>query len=230
MFFSDVQISNYKSYRNSRTLDLGKGINIVVGRNNAGKTALLEAISLKFEANPQRTINSSPTARMPKPESLVTVTLTLSRHELIDLIVGTLGDSEFYLPLPDFYSPLAQQLKLDGYNAAAVQIFGQWFFSHNSYTFRLQREAYGPFAHENWHIDDTAYMMPHFERNCENSGTLCHYGKFRVDPIEGAFSFSDSTPVSGGQRHYQDFILHIARLLHRYIYRFKAERIASKTL
>lgn len=228
MFFSDIQISNYKSYRNSRRLELAKGINIVVGRNNAGKTALLEAMSLKFDANPHRAIDPSPTTRMPRPESVVSVTFTVSKHELIDLIVDTPGDNEFFLPLPALSSSLAQQLKLDGYNATTAQIFGEWFFSHTSYTFRLQRQAYGPFPRENWYIDDASYLSPQFKRNWENSGTVGHYGKFRVDPIEGTVSFFGFTTVSGGQKNYQDFVVRIARLLHCYIYRFKAERIGSE--
>jgi len=228
MFFSDIQIYNYKSYRDSGRLDLAKGINILVGRNNVGKTALLEALSLKFDANHHRAIDTSRNTRMPRPESLVAFTFTVSRHELIDLLVEAQGDSEFHLPLPALHSPLAQQLNIVNYHQESGQVFGEWFFSHKSYTFRLQREAYGPFPRENWHIDDKAYIAPQFERNWQNQRTLCYYVRFRVDPIEGTCSFFGSTPVSGGEKSYDDFILRIARLLNRYIYRFKAERIASE--
>ncbi len=54
MYFSDIAISNYKSYRKTTRLSLSTGINIIVGRNNSGKTALLEA-SLKSDAKPHRT-------------------------------------------------------------------------------------------------------------------------------------------------------------------------------
>jgi predicted ATPase len=229
MFFSDIQIYNYKSYKHSSQLDLAKGLNIVVGKNNVGKTALLEALSLTFHANPHRGVDDSPSSiRMPRPQSLVTFTFTISKRELIDLMVETPGDGEFYLPFPDLDSDLAQALNLNrSYNETSAQVFGEWFFSHDSYTFRLQREAYGPYPHENWYVQELSYLGPRFERSWGNEGTVGHYGKFRVDPIEGAFSFTGWTPVSGGVRRAEDFTLRIARLLNRYVYRFKAERMAS---
>lgn len=228
MFFSDIQIYNYKSYKNSRKLDLAKGINIVVGKNNVGKTALLEALSLKFHANPHRAIDDSLSSlRMPRPESILTFTFTISKRELIDLLVETSGDNEFSLPFPDLESALAQELNLsNSINETTAQIFGEWFFSHDSYTFRLKREAYGPYPRENWYVDEKSYISPGFERNWLGSGTSGHYTKFRVDPIEGAFSFKGHTTVGGGVKYAEDFISRIARLLNRYVYRFKAERMA----
>ena len=227
MFFSDIQIYNYKSYKSSRQLDLAKGINIVVGKNNVGKTALLEALSLTFNGNPHRVLEDSPSSiRTPRPESVVTFTFTISKRELVDLLVETPSDGEFALPLPDLDSDLARELNLARYDGKTAQLFGEWFFSHDSYTFRLQREAYGPYPHENWHVDEKSYLSPRFDRSWANEGTLGHYGKFRVDSIDGAFSFTGYTPVGGGVRHAEDFTLRIARLLNRYVYRFKAERIA----
>jgi predicted ATPase len=228
MFFSDIQIYNYKSHKNSRQLDLAKGINIVVGKNNVGKTALLEALSLTFHANPHRAIDDSPgSIRMPRPQSVVTFTFTISKRELIDLLVDTQGDSEFYLPLPSLETDLALELDLPkSYGEKTGRVFGEWFFSHDSYTFRLQREAYGPYPRENWYLDESSYLSPSFQRIWLNDGTLSHYGKFRVDPIEGAFAFIGHTPSGGDRRSSQDFTLRIARLLNRYVYRFKAERMA----
>jgi predicted ATP-dependent endonuclease of OLD family len=137
MYFSDVQISNYKSYRESSRLDLATGINIIVGKNNAGKTALLEALSLKFNGNPHRTIETVPfPTRGPQQESSVTFTFTLTKHELTDLLIAAQGDGEFYLPLPDLENTLVQQqFKLArNYSIEAAKTFGEWFFSHDSYT------------------------------------------------------------------------------------------------
>lgn len=43
MIFTDLRLQNYRSYRDA-SFELGKGVNIVVGPNAAGKTNLLEAI------------------------------------------------------------------------------------------------------------------------------------------------------------------------------------------
>jgi AAA15 family ATPase/GTPase len=56
MYLSKFQLLNYKSFQDSGVLEFKPGINIIVGTNNSGKTALLEALSLKF----QNQIHKSP--------------------------------------------------------------------------------------------------------------------------------------------------------------------------
>src|SRR5882762_5173356 len=60
MYISRFQIRNYKSFYQSPALQLNRGFNIVTGRNNAGKTALLQALALKFNANPHRSLKTHP--------------------------------------------------------------------------------------------------------------------------------------------------------------------------
>ncbi len=52
MYISTFKIFNYKSFRDSGWLEFQPGINIIVGTNNSGKTALLEALGLEFKDNP----------------------------------------------------------------------------------------------------------------------------------------------------------------------------------
>jgi AAA15 family ATPase/GTPase len=52
MFISSFRLFNYKSYLDSEELALTPGINIVVGQNDAGKSALLEGLGLHFENKP----------------------------------------------------------------------------------------------------------------------------------------------------------------------------------
>ncbi|MEG4248344.1 AAA family ATPase [Microcoleus sp. Pol10D4] len=58
MYISRFQLLNYKSFRDSGVLEFQPGINIIVGANNAGKTALLEALSLNFEKKSHRTLKT----------------------------------------------------------------------------------------------------------------------------------------------------------------------------
>lgn len=46
MHISKVIIKNFKSFRNPFYLELDKGLNILVGNNEAGKSTILEAIHL----------------------------------------------------------------------------------------------------------------------------------------------------------------------------------------
>jgi AAA15 family ATPase/GTPase len=44
MYLSKFRVKNYKSFRDSGEIEFKPGINVIVGQNNSGKTALLEAI------------------------------------------------------------------------------------------------------------------------------------------------------------------------------------------
>ncbi|MEG4087921.1 AAA family ATPase [Microcoleus sp. Pol12B4] len=58
MYISRFQLLNYKSFQDSGVLEFQPGINIIVGANNSGKTALLEALSLNFEKKSHRSLKT----------------------------------------------------------------------------------------------------------------------------------------------------------------------------
>ncbi|HZI11653.1 MAG TPA: AAA family ATPase [Myxococcus sp.] len=51
----------YKSFLDHSPITFGPGFNIITGKNNAGKTALIEGLSLKFSNNPHRSSKTVPT-------------------------------------------------------------------------------------------------------------------------------------------------------------------------
>jgi predicted ATPase len=53
-------VSNFKSYLDSGRLPLTSGMTVVVGRNSAGKSALLDALGLRFMGRPHRSLKSLP--------------------------------------------------------------------------------------------------------------------------------------------------------------------------
>src|SRR5258708_643596 len=98
MYISRFQIINYKSYLETAEIEFKRGFNVVTGKNNAGKTALLEALTLQFDANPHRTVETVPyPGASPSTTSLVRFTLVIDRKELLRLIVE---HQQRYLPLP----------------------------------------------------------------------------------------------------------------------------------
>jgi len=70
---------------------------VVVGQNNVGKTALVEALGLQFLDRPNRSTKTIPVpGAMPiNPLSRITVTFELSRDELTALLVS---QPMFYVP------------------------------------------------------------------------------------------------------------------------------------
>jgi AAA15 family ATPase/GTPase len=55
MYISKIKIENYKGFNNHDTIELTKGINLIIGKNNSGKTALLEALT--FNVNKPHLLN-----------------------------------------------------------------------------------------------------------------------------------------------------------------------------
>jgi len=88
MYFTQMHISkfrvlNYKSFFDSGEIDLQPGINIITGQNNAGKTALIQALSLKFDSNLHRSSKSLPSVLSnPVGQSEINVEIDLSKEEL----------------------------------------------------------------------------------------------------------------------------------------------------
>ncbi len=56
MHLSSFRVTNYKSFHDSEKVHFEPGFNVIVGRNNVGKTALSEAISLRFLDKPHRSL------------------------------------------------------------------------------------------------------------------------------------------------------------------------------
>jgi recombinational DNA repair ATPase RecF len=84
MYISKCQVSNYKSYRDSTEVEFKSGFNIVTGQNSAGKTALIDALTLRFGGSPHRSLRTIPVAGVAPDEwSAVRLTLVLSGDELL---------------------------------------------------------------------------------------------------------------------------------------------------
>jgi hypothetical protein len=107
MHIASFRIENYKSFRATDEVPLSPGFNVIVGQNNVGKTALVEALSLRFAGHPHRSLKTAPTRLTPVPSgSSVAVQLDLSRDELFQLLRR----------LGNFYAPTMQP---NGQSAAA---------------------------------------------------------------------------------------------------------------
>ena len=103
MYISKFQVLNFKSYRDSNEILFKPGFNIITGQNSAGKTALLEAMSLQFAASPHRSVRTVPTPGIvPPQDSVVRVTFSLTHDELFTHLRG----QTFLLPEPQEGFPI----------------------------------------------------------------------------------------------------------------------------
>ncbi len=100
MYLSKFQLFNYKSFRDSGLLEFTPGINIIVGENNSGKTALLEALSLQFDDFTHRSIKTLPTNLSAiNPKSKVQLWLSFEKNEFRAILDNFSSDFlGIYLP------------------------------------------------------------------------------------------------------------------------------------
>src|SRR5215216_3646221 len=91
MYIRSFEVSNYKSFLASGEVALTAGFNVVVGPNNVGKTALVEALSLDFANQPHRSLRTAPNPQTrASGVSRVNVSFEVERGELIQLFADEL--------------------------------------------------------------------------------------------------------------------------------------------
>ncbi|MBI5053564.1 MAG: AAA family ATPase [Chloroflexi bacterium] len=99
MKISRFHIKNYKSFVESGDISLTSGFNVIVGKNNVGKTALAETLSLQFNSNPHRSLKTIPIRGMsPIPTSQIEIWFEMEQNEFIDLVKTF--SPKFFIPLP----------------------------------------------------------------------------------------------------------------------------------
>jgi hypothetical protein len=79
-----MTVLNYKSFGDTGVVPLGAKFTVLVGQNNAGKTAFLESISpTGFQSKPHRIPVTEPYGTVPNPVSQVRFGVSLSGAELL---------------------------------------------------------------------------------------------------------------------------------------------------
>ena len=99
MYIAKFQIKNYKSFLSSQEINLTPGFNVVVGQNNAGKTAFVEALSLGFNNKFHVSLKTNPSLGILTHNSfnsIVQIAFQLAAGEAEQLLINTRGT--FYLP------------------------------------------------------------------------------------------------------------------------------------
>jgi len=144
MYIAKVQIKNYKSFLSSQELNLTPGFNVVVGQNNAGKTALVEALSLHFSDKYHMSMKTVPSPGLHLHDSVtssVQIAFQLAEGEAEQLLINARGS--FYLPLREGTDPGSEVTKFQALLRQA-QILQCMYQPNNFVTTYL--ESLGQFA------------------------------------------------------------------------------------
>jgi len=105
-----IRLRNYKSFSDSNELHFRNGFNVIVGQNNAGKSALLQGISLRFTDNAHLSLKTKPSKESPiSPRSDVLFSVECGGQELRTILLN--GDSQYHIPVPDTRQFSEEELK-----------------------------------------------------------------------------------------------------------------------
>jgi len=128
MHFSKFKLENYKSFRSSKDVSFTPGFNVIVGRNDVGKTALVEGLGLDFGTISHHSEKTIPYRGDPVPlESQSHCTIHLPGDELRDILLG----------LPQFFLPVLS----NGDEATSVKRFNELLTTGADLTFRWEANA-----------------------------------------------------------------------------------------
>ena len=97
MWLKSFHLKNFKSFEDSDKHQLDKRVNVLVGQNNTGKTALLQAVSLQISAIPHKSSKLRREDR-PNPRSTIDIEFVLSGQEMKDALLGF--DANVQVPVP----------------------------------------------------------------------------------------------------------------------------------
>lgn len=102
MYISKFRVKNYKSFLDSGEITFTPGINIITGQNNAGKTALIQALSLFFSNIPHKSSITIPNTSVNNIEvSNANIELVVSKVEIENYIFN---QNQITLPFDEIFN------------------------------------------------------------------------------------------------------------------------------
>jgi predicted ATPase len=202
MYISKIQVSNYKSYRESGEIELKPGFNIIVGQNSAGKTSLLEALQLRFGWNHHRSVTTIPVAGGEiSVSSSVRLAFAATPEEVLYLLKSF---RTFYLATPTPDLPLFNR---------DPPAFMSWILTNPSLIVAVRVDAAND-GNQRWMPDG-----PRFGVYPTAEGNQVAFQQIGIQTNGGFIAHSRvSADVSS------DVIVPLAQRLRDRIYRFVAER------
>ncbi len=217
MYISRFQVANYKSFREPKALEFTPGFNIISGQNHSGKTALLEALGLNFVGNPHKSMKTIPARdTIPEQVSWVDVWFTVSKKELIELMLASAPNSQFQIARPAIGSPYAKSIGYQDVSGPSADRLVAAIFSEESFTFKLRVEGRAGQGCSWRALDIPTYGLYLPEKQGDNWNYI-YCAINRRGLVEARGGVVSTNPADIG--------LQLAGAFQRHVYRFAAERM-----
>ncbi len=217
MHISKFQLHNYKSYLSSAEIDLADGFNLIVGPNNVGKTALLEALRLNFEgtAKPHRSLQTAPSPdTILEPSSWADVSILISREELSDIHRNHLR--RFAIPIPISHEGLPFDSSQGIHDTNYHRSLSDWVLSHEtlSICFRVNPNSWSIPGNTSFGLYDAP----------SGKGSTRH---FVIHEVNSDGTISINGPGNAVDQQ-SDFGFQLISYFVDRIYTFRAERVVGR--
>jgi predicted ATPase len=143
MFIENFEISNYKCFEESGPISLCPGMVVLTGPNGSGKTAALEALSLRFGLNPHRSLSRTAAEF---ESSSIKVTCRVLPEELVEIAQS---GKVLAVPGPRPGTPFLQSIDISTpanmYQIAPLDEvkFLRWFMDQGALRIRFSLEVRG---------------------------------------------------------------------------------------
>ncbi len=236
MYFKDFTVQNYKSYFEPQTIRLDQGINLVIGKNNAGKTALLEAISLDFKDQFHRSLKSLPDKDLfgkneTDRRSVVRFEFIVSSHKLWRFLMTYEG--EIAIPLSRDILSDDTSIGFEDDNVLSrdeiLDKFESWISGTDTFSFCMMKKG-GSSVFEPLKFPDD-YPFP------SDFGTCC---MVKPNPDREKLEFYYKPVITNGEFYYAHYTnyterenlfpgIMVSTNFKDRIYRFHAERFSAHT-
>jgi len=215
MYISHFEVSNYKSYRRPAALDLLPGFNVITGQNNAGKTSLLEALSLTFSGLAHRSLQTVPVPGvLPANASAASITLVVMRQELMNLLRSAGGTYYIARPVNSFRFPNGNLF--DGTNDSLNQ-FAEWFLSNQKFALKVRRTILENRVDDDWVSEDSGFGL--YAAVPEHQQGTRQFIAFSLSQNGEVVQHGNRNGASS-----TDLALWLVKMVRPRIYRFFAER------
>lgn len=217
MYIKEITVENYKGFNEAQHASWEPGFNILVGKNNAGKSSLIDEAELVFTQIPHVSLTTRPDPAIPltKP-SVVDIVFSVSRQELL-IYLRRLGGVQFQIPCPPVGSDIMNRLGISVLNNDGLQKAVDWIFGQDHFNFHLRRAAGSVNQVANW-VPSRNQSLSIFELPPGNvTLAVCVVRQDGTTQVVGSTGFSG--PVA-------DFGLQLGEAYRTDVYRFSAERFS----
>jgi predicted ATPase len=206
MRITSFRIKNYKSFVDSGELVLSDRYNVIIGQNNVGKTALLEALSLTFTNKPHKSLLTLPLeSSIINPQSTAQITFTVKGEEVREMLLAM--DSAFNIPVPD---------GTHGASATkAIELLDR-IMAKQEIQFSLEHKGPG-----NWALIQFPTFGIYSSNYDQQNGHALFYV---VRPKSDKSGFTANADLNRRSAH-DEVGIAVADILKRRIYSFRAERL-----